>query len=768
MRTFFRFICKNKDYTFISIFGLAISLAFVIIVFSYCYEILSIDKFQKEKDNIYLLLERADYKSEKMKDLHSCIDNTHSLRTNVPDIEEVCIISNNFQKVKYGEKEFLEQIMYTDSSFFDFFTFELLAGDPMNVLNSKDKCVITKDMADKLFKGDNPIGKSLEIARSLFTVSGVCENLKNTVIPNAVSIILYKHNALLGYSEIQYVEGVTEIYTTGMGRYKTFIKVNNLESFSSKEKEILGRYSLKPLRSLYFDPECQDLGMEAGSKKFLLTLISIGLVILFFAVTNYINLSIALTGFRAKETASRRLLGAGRMNVMIRLILESTAIIFVSFIIALFIAYISQDYVSLLIGKKVDIMATLSLETSLISIAFIVVLGLITGMIPSYYLSKYKPIDIVKGNLKFRSKMYLSKLFIGFQNAITVVLMVVSITVYLQIKALTSAPLGYDYNNVCEFSGVSNSQIVKDELLKLPCIDGVALSDGTLSGSSKSYSGLMAEGKEIWYRPIKVEKSFLELYGMNILRDNNVASTKKTVYLTERAMAEFGIGIDEKLLPYVEGETLIGGVIKDFKTESVLQEPKAWLIEIANDTDSRSLSKINVKYNGNRADAKKAISAVVEKFEKDMHDYNESFTFLNDSLRWGISDELRVVKIVVIFTLIAILLSILGMTAISTYLITQRKKEVALRKIMGSTDSEILKYLLWKFAIPVLLSIILATPIAYLIASYWLENYSYRIALNPLIFIAAGIFSIMICLLTVFWKSFKASRSNPVNGIKEN
>ncbi|MDR0385181.1 MAG: ABC transporter permease, partial [Prevotellaceae bacterium] len=450
-RAFLNYLKKNKIYTLINVFGLTASLTFVILIAVYVQQELSVDTFHRNADRIYVL--GSD------KDLEHAYRLAYAVRDRYPEIESVCpVIPYNFPDytVLVDENKFLTKMLFTDSTFFDFFDFKL-QGSKAHALATPGSAVISRTFARKAFGNEDPVGQIIRIQNSslLLTVSGVIEDISNSVIPYG-DIIVQSGNIRHFNSTMD-----SKKFSNAGGAYIFLMEKENAclqaktEDMTNFFKEIFWPFidnmkntvTLTPLKKAYFS-DIHGYLLRHGDLQFVTILLSVGLIILIFALINYINLTVAQSGFRAREMAVRRLLGASRSELFARMVVESTFLCFIAFVPAIFFAYTLLPYSEALLEIKQSLSGLLTPSGILFSIAVILILGMISGCMPAMIISRVKPLDVTKGSMVRKNKMVFSKYFIIFQHVITVILLVTAITVTSQTQYLINAPLGYNTDNI--------------------------------------------------------------------------------------------------------------------------------------------------------------------------------------------------------------------------------------------------------------------------------------------------------------------------------
>lgn len=792
LKSFLQFLKRSKLYTIINLFGLAVSLMFVILIADYCSRMFLVDRSYSRSKDIYTIgMGDVSYSSSYF--------TATSLAEMLPEVEKKCSLVGNNATGYYGEKENNASFMYllADSTFFDFFEYPFLYGSPEHAINSRDKAVITESLALKLFGKKNVVGEEIiVINENLFsstseefpvTVSGVIKNVSKSILsPKTEMILLIKNSDRLGM--LNYIgEDMKNMMISGNASLKTFYMVNegtdlndklDLITEHYKENDLGYRFSsnkeifITPLTKLMFDEHNNDCGLEKGNKSILIILLTAGIAILLFAVTNYINLTVAQTGNRAKEMACRRLLGESGKKVTLRLILEATLVTFAAFILGFLLALAFESKASDLVLFPLDIRGNLSAGMVGLYALFIVALGAVSGAIPAYSISQFKPIDIVKGSFRYRSKMFFSKVFIFFQYAVTIIMLICSGTVYLQIKHLKEAPLGHNVEGIIEMDGrLSGSQYValRSELEAFPFVEKVGYSwMGAFFSNSRGMTTVTnRDGEEESIYTMHIDKSAIEILGLERIVDHHSAAPN-AIYLTEAGAKLMGVSNEDTeflMNKRWDKASVIGGIYKDFRLGSIMEEPAPLYMTIVDDraNEKEGFRIIYIKVNG---DETEALTAVKEKYKEVTGKDSFQAMYGEEIISKMFENEDKILDIILIFTIIAVLISALGLFAISTYFTRQRVKEIGLRKIFGGTSSEILVKQLWTLITPLVASVVVAVPASYIIMNKWLQNYAYRMDQSVVLYLLAILFVVIIALVTVYGESAKAVNENPVNAIR--
>lgn len=794
MKYFFRFLKNNPLYAVINVVGLALSLMFVILIGDYTYRQFSIDKWHRNHERIYVL------GTENRNSLMSWPDCAHSLKDRYPEVEDVCCVYMHNGKIKHEDKVYEESqgdnagnIMLADSNFFRFFDFKMIDGDRETALDSPEKCVVTESLAKALFPDGNALGQPLQIEGTryvfvsddngdpydsslVYTVSGVIKDLDKTVFLNETAVIANFERApqVLGYRLRN------DLMASGpLGSTLSFLmlrpgasledKIEDLTSYCIESIPVFNFYgntkaAIIPLDDLMFAPQNTGAGLQTGDKSLLGILLAVVLAILMFAVTNYINLTVANTGFRAKEMATRRLLGSDGLGISLELIGESTLMVFISFIIGGALALLLEDKVAVLFKGKIDILKDINLATVSVSLVFIILTGVISGIMPTVSLSRYKPIDVVKGSFRYHSKMVLSRIFIILQNVITMTMITATLTILLQMNHLVNAPLGYNTENIYRVSS-DNPEVLRNALKSQPFIQGIGSFSGTsLDGNYRSMSTRKdKDNNNLLVYLTTWDKEFIDIMGINLVKDNHLSGDVK--YINEELAGKLSLGDGESEVTWGDGSvTQVAGVFSNFHMTNILDPYQPFMITVK-DTDEIEDPNFMVKTNGDPL-AWKKLCDLVKEVDGSTEDIDWKVQSIESSVKASLTEEKNTMRVVGIFTGVAVLISVLGFIGMSLFFIRQRRKEIGVRRIMGSTTNEVLSLLLTKFCAPLLVSFIFAVPLSWFIMDKWLESFSYRIGLSPWIFIASGAVSLLIAVVSIFFQTLHAAHSNPADAIR--
>jgi putative ABC transport system permease protein len=766
-KSFFTFLKRNKAFTAINVFGLSVSLMFVILILVYASQGLSTDRFQKNADNIYVIghdggMGFAWRIGERVAEKY-------------PEIDKMCpVVVMPGAGVFSGDKKYKADMLVTDTTFFTMFTFPLVQGEPETVLAARDYAVISETFARQVFSDRDPMGQSIWVNDSVSVmVNGIMKDIKNSTIPYADIIIKIDNvrffNESLDSKSGNNADGLQVFFQTVPGsdiqsraeEIAGFLK----EIFWIYKRGLWQQVEFTPLKDIYFSRISANY-LQQSDRTFVIVFVFVGILILIFAVINYINLTVAQTGSRAKEMATRRLLGSSRGELFARLMLESIVLCSVSFLISLLLAFAALPFANELLKTTIDLKGFFTPEYTAIVVGIVLLVGVISGLLPAIIISNAKPIDIVRGGFRTKTKMVFSKVFITFQNVITIMLLAASITMILQINHLIEAPLGYNTSNMLfvptfQFESREKINTFVNETRQLAAVKRVAYSQGVPFNRGNNNTTIY-EGKNISFQILRGDSTFFNMLGFEVLSWNNTTEGSQT-FLNEQALKETGLPMDVTEAGLWEGgdPESITGIVRDFQLNNITYEKKPVIVRVAKETDF-SPWNVLIETQGNPFTARDQIKEIFERISQVEFSGKYTDQLIEDSY----AEQQRMADLVILFAIIAIVISFLGLLAMSTYFIQQRSREVAVRKVFGSSNREVLVKLISTFIMYVGIAFVIATPVIWYIMKRWIATYSYRISLYPWIFIAAGLFCLLVAFVTVFFQSYHAANENPVNNVK--
>ncbi len=777
MKTFLKFLSRNKLYSAINLIGLSLSMAFVLLLAVYVQRQLSTDAFHENADRIFVIANEEGVNMGYWMDKH--------LINNFPEIEKstaVCSLSPNAEYVIDGELVYGNSLA-VDSCFFEMFSYELAKGSKTDWKISWDRCMVSEAFAHAHFGDKDPIGAQITFRQGdedyPFTVCGVFRDFGNSILKSPDVLCRGEIMTKINQSNNEHMSNAGSSVCFVMTYRGADLQAReadmlawmreNFWVYSSKDYQ---RVRMIPLRDMYFlkDGNRDWTGILLfGNRSLVMLLLAMCVVLLLFAVLNYVNLTTALTGFRAKEMAARRLVGASKSGIFWKMMAESTLMCAVAMVLAVFVAQALTPSASEILKYPIDIFKALTPLNLFLTFVLVLVIGLLAGMVPALIIHRVKPIEIVRGTLRFKTKTTYSKVIIVVQNVVTVVMLIAALTMFLQVRSLINAPLGYNTKDMLNISNNYGKAPEMTEFLEKlrsqSFVEEVGLGEGIPLMGTNNWTTRITEEQWCSFQMIKGDSCYFNMLGIRVKQDNH---NPNNYWLNEYAFGQ--LGIDEtagefKVLRKDGVETMqIGGIYYDFKIFPLLDRQSAALIYNYGEYPDKWPWNILVKINGDHKEAYQKIEALVnEVFPGKLFEAE----YVEEAVANCFSEQSLVLKIVGIFALLSLFVSALGLIAMSSYYMQQERRSVALKKVFGAPRRQVLNELVFSFLKMVGIAILIALPIAYFLMKRWLEDFSYKIDLHWWIFVVAGLVVVFVAMLAVLWQSLKAANTNPVEALKK-
>lgn len=778
MRTFLRFLERNKLYTFINVFGLSISLAFVVLIAIFTERQMNTDSFQEKADRIFLF-------SAMKSQYNNAYWLPRYLSERYPEIESGISMTGEKFSIEVDKETTNETVLIADSAFFKMFTTETVDGDVNQFMMSDRNCVISQSYARKMFGDRSAVGKTLNINDETHTVVAVIKNIENSVLPDAS--VIFRAEMMTRYNPSNNPD------MSNAGSCYTFLLLKENADLSPKFADIrkylneiywIVQYypedtdiQLHPLRSLYFDEKWGSLGCNKGDSEMMHVLDIVALVLLFFAILNYVNLTTAQATFRAKEMATRQLLGTKRGAVMLRLIGETVMLCAVSFVLSVVLAELIAPHASELVDYPLSVMRNITPVFIGIFVAAILIIGTLSGLLPAIVISGYKPLDVMRGELRSRVKGFYGLLMIGLQYTIVCVMLIGSLMFYRQIRGMMEAPLGYNTQDMILLSTympVEKSIVIKDKLMQEAWVDKVGFTQGHPHEMLNNNTMQKEDGTALPFRLLVCDSTAFDILGIKKLHDNHVAvpdDEKKytmTGYFTKSTYAMMGID-ENSTQPVImkNGTHLISkGTFADIHYGSILQSWQPPIMVKYFDIKKDQPWTMLIKTNGDHAENMRRLEKIYSEVIPDMP-FDEQARYVDNIISDSYEHHRKVLTIVFVFTLVSILVSSLGLLAMSTIYIRQRRRSIAVKRIFGIHPRQIIVTLLRPFVVVVLLSFAVACPLAYKLIVWWLQDYAYRVPQAWWIYLIVGFVAVLLAVLTIIGLAMNAARSNPLKCLRE-
>lgn len=784
MKSFWNFIKDNRLYTFINLFGLTVSMAFVLLLAVYVSRQLTTDSFHKNADRIYI------YANE------NYIDSPYYLQKylieNFPEIEKTTSLCsyNVIGSLSIGETTLqTTKTSYADSSFFDIFSFRLIEGSNEAWKASDRSAVISESFADTYFSDRDPIGQSLKYTSQngdtyTYTVAAVMEDIDHSVIPYC--------DVLCRAEVLPEANPSNDEQMSNAVAVETFIMTwpgADIQAKIPDIRELLGEiwwvYSQNqwdkvffiPLREVYFYDKAHSMmgNILQGDRQLVNILMAACIILTLFAVLNYINLTVAQSGRRAKEMATRRLLGSSKNGIRWRMIAEATVFAAVSAVLAIVTAEALSPSASRLLEYDFSVWKEMTPAIAAMIAAGIAVLGLLSGTVPAMVISRAEPIDIVRGSFNLKVRSWYGKVLIVLQQVVAVIMIAISLTMYFQIRDMIRAPLNYNTEDILNVSNsifTSEGQIgaFRDAVETLPCVASAGFGDGIPLTGTNNWTMPYKDGM-ISFQMIQGDSAYFNILGLRVKHDNRL-DDRNIYFWNEYAFREVGLPetATEALFGTEDAGTYtirIGGVYHDFKINPLLYDQSAALIKKYDVYPSDMIPwNTIIKVKGNH---KEAYDRICEIYGDICPGGLFDASFIEDQVAATFSEYTRLQKIIIIFTAIAIFVSALGLFAMSTYYIRCRSRNIAVQKVFGADRNLILRQTTMTYLILSGIAFVISVPASSFLTSKWLEQFSYRMDqwIPWIIILASGLLACLIAFLAVLYQSIQAVKTDPVNALRK-
>lgn len=778
MSSFINFLKRNKLYSAVNLLGLSLSMAFVLLLAVYVTSQLSTDSFQKNADRIYVIAQKETVTSAYWMSRH--------MKANFPEIEKSASYSTNgLQEYKIDGNIVNARTSYADSSFFDMFSFPLVEGDLREWKASIGGVLISESFAKAQFGDKDPVGREIRFdgadsTVSTLTVSGVFKDIENSIIRPCDIFLRGEIMTITNRANDERMSNAGSSICFVMAypnadlpaRHDDVLKWcrENFWTYSSDYGGDENDVRIIPLRDVYFLSEgYEDYNdsLVMGNKTTVMLLGGMCFLLLLFAILNYVNMTTALSGFRAKEMATRRLIGATKGGIFMKMIVESTIICAAAMVIAVLLGEAISPAASKVLNYDISIFKAISPASVLVCVLFAVLVGVIAGLVPALIIQKTEPIEIVRGTLRLKTKTLYSKVIIVIQNVITVVMLVTAFTMYLQIRSMINAPMGYNTEDQItisnEYGRAGELAPLINKLKAESCVEAVGLGDGYPMFDTNNWTMSTESGREASFQLVKGDSAYFNILGIRKKQDNH---TPDCYWLNEYA---YGVlGIDETATEFTtkSNRTMqIGGIYYDFKIKPLLEEQHPALIYQYDEYPAGKWPwTILVK---TTPDHKEAFARVKAVFSELYPDKLFDASYVEDDIKAVFASENRVLEIMVIFTILSLFVSALGLVAMSSYYMQQERRTVSLKKVYGADYNSVLWSLVAEFMKMIGVAFVIAVPVAWYLMHTWLNGYSYRIGLHWWIFAVAGLFTAVIAALAVLWQAVRAARTNPAIELKK-
>ncbi len=796
----FRNLLKYKLISFINLFGLTVGLACCLLIFTYIIHEVSYDKYNKNADNIYRL-ERTFINAEtgvQSLELGSVAPPVAPLLLNdFKEIKKITrLLSNGTTSFRYNDKIFNEtNVYFADEHLFDVFDVNVKKGNPGQALLNPFSVMVSEEIAEKYFGKEDPMEKTIKLDGTLITkVTGVFKKFpyNSHVHPEIlISFNTLNDTAVYGARQLATNWGNNSFFTYLLlppqydpkkleAQFPAFLN-RHIKTEGPKKPSTWTTLSLKPLTDIHLHSKT-DLELEQNSDINRVYIFSaIALFILMIASINYMNLSTARSALRAKEIGVRKVVGARKHELIAQFISESIVISYAAMILAIIVTACAMPALNNILGQELSLKVLLGGKAIVMMLLVPAFVGVVSGLYPALFLSSFQPIHVLKGVLKIGGgSISFRKVLVVLQFAVSIVLIVSTVVVYRQLNYMQHKSLGFNREQVINMGYQSaladRYASFRTELLANALIKSVGRSSriptGRLldaSGSQINLGDSLAPTKAD-IKLIRTDEAFIPTYGIKMVAGRNFSNEygrDTTAYLiNEAAVKVLGLKRNEdaigKQFQYGPRKGELVGVFQDFHFESLHQHILPMVFQMP--ATERGYGQISIKLSGQ--DVKGAVGYIERVWKKFLPETPFEYTFLDESYDRLYEAEERQATIFTIFAFIAIFIGCLGLFGLSAFAISQRVKEIGIRKVLGANVSTIVGLLSRDFLKLVFIAGLMACPLAYYGMHQWLQDFAYRINIPWWVYVLAGVTAAVIAFVTISYQAVRAAVANPVNSLR--
>ncbi len=776
----FRNFNKYRSSFLINLLGLSTGLACVLFIFLWVQDELAIDQFHTKGDRLYQLMENVKQDGGIITRTTTSGPTSPALMEDFPEIERaVSLTWDSSDAFFVGEKSVTAYGHYAHEGFFEMFSWEVIAGNPDELLKDPNNIVISESFAKKLFGDANPIGQTIEYRGEYpVKISGVFKD-----IPEASTIRFeYVMPFAKFFDEYEWAQSWNN---TAFSTYILFKEDADVEAFNNKVYEYVREKTegkgnhRSPFATLfgerYLHSKYENGVLAGGRIEYVQMFSAIALFILLIACINFMNLSTARASRRLKEIGVKKTVGAARSSLIIQFLSESILLMSISMLAGLAIVWLLLPQFNLITGKTLALGFTSELISGILIILFGA--GLITGSYPAFYLSKFKPDVVLKGRLnRSTGEAWARKGLVTLQFTLSIVLIVSVIVVFEQIQFTQNKNLGYERDNILIMDvngGLFDSlkyHTFLNELSQVPNVVAASGANHDMTGNNGGTSNITWPGKDpndrTEFERMLCKQGFIEMMDMEIVDGRS---------FTEDFMTDWSkIILNEAAIDYIGFEDPIGksvrlfnqdveiiGVVKNFHFDSFHEEVKPLFLSLEDDDTWYLMAKLATGHE------KEAVEAIEELHKAINPGFELRYRFLDEDYQQLYEAENRVSVLSGYFATIAVIISCLGLFGLASFSLERRSKEIGIRKVLGSSELSLSKKLVYDLTKMVFIAVIIGLPISYLIAENWLQGFAFRIPLEIWFFAAAGFITLAIAFITVGYQAIKAAKLNPVQFLKD-
>lgn len=798
LKVAFRNLVKKKYYSFLNLLGLSIGITAGILIILYVQEELSYDRFHPAAEQKYVIGLNGKVGTQDIQGIFTPPPLAEAAVEEIPGVvQSTRTNAAGYTVLRNDDQAFTEnRIYWADSNFYDFFGYELKRGDPETALEGPNKVVLTESTARKYFGDENPIGKSLEVGndRTVYEVTGVNED------PPSNSH--FQFDVLLSFGTTDYSRS-TQWLSNSINTYIEVSQETDLSQLKAGLDNLIAKYvgpeiqefagiTLDQLRERggeygYFAVPVLDLHLNApdvqtsfeppGDITYVYIFSAIGVFLILIACVNFMNLSTASASSRAKEVGLRKTLGSDRNSMIAQFLVESILYVLLATLLSVIMIYLVLPWFNQLSGKEL----TLQIFTEawfLLSLGGMALLvGLIAGSYPAFYLTSFNPVEVLKGKIERGARSGgFRRTLVVVQFFISIGLIICTLLVNQQLQFMQEKDLGIVKEQSLVLTNTSrlgsNRGAFKQDLMSDTRIQAASYSNFTIpgTGSVTVFQRPNQEGDymmALYYADYEQQETLGFEMAEGRFFDRDFPTDSSAIVINQAAVQELGFEdpVGKEIQYPAENNTRyrIVGVMEDFNFQSLRNEIMPLGIMLIN-SQSDNANEMIIRFNADNTE--EMVQLTEETWEKYAGTDPIDYSFLEQDFDQLFRQEQRLGSVFMTFTIIAIFIACLGLLGLTAYMAERRTQEIGIRKVLGASVSSILGLLSTEFLKLVGIAFLLAAPVAWWFIGEWLQNFAYRISISPMVFLKTALATLFIVLLTISWQTLKAARMDPVNSIQ--
>jgi putative ABC transport system permease protein len=780
IKTAIRHIVKHLGYSILNILGLTLGITSALFLIIYVADEVSYDRYHEKADRIYRVSSTIKEPDDQFTWIVAQIPFGPQVVHDYPEVQSsVRFINMPRALYKFEDKEFNEEnFFYVDSTLFDIFTYKVIKGEIKSALLAPKKIILTEKIANKYFGKSDPIGKTLTTGTDTYEVTGVIQDVPTNSH--------FRFDAVAARNNLPKQLGNWGNF--GVFTYLLFPEKFDVKAFETKMqgmydaymKTIFGplkisiKYHLEPLTRIHLYSTNASEPEPTGSITYVYIFAIVAIFLVLIASMNYMNLATARSTRRAREVGLRKVVGSRRGPLILQFLSESMVFTLISLLISIVLIIVLLPKFNLLAGKAFNIHVIYSPVVLLSLLAIILIVGILGGSYPAFFLSRFSPVTVLKGEVTQGSAGSLfRKILVVIQFTVSVIMIICTLVVFRQLNYMKTTDQGFDQKNVVglQLNGpmVRKYPVLKQSLLENQNVKYVTSTNTAVGeGSGKvifnveTDQGMSQKGVNF----AVVDHDFIETLGIKMVKgrefQQDMPSDTLTGVVVNEAFAKRmnwteTIGKKVELKPFIDGRVI--GVMKDYHQTGMYNAIESLMLLY------RPLNNvIYIKLSG--SDTKQTLSFIERKWKEIFPDQPFVYTYLSERFNRQFEADDKRGLVFTMFTVLAILIACLGLFGLASYMVEQRTKEIGIRKVFGANENTILGLISKDFLILVAIGIVIAVPVAYYFMNRWLENYVYRTKIEVPLLLAAALLTILITFLTISYKSYQAAIMNPARALK--